>query len=152
MTTTAQPTAEDATLTLLQANVTLAGLSGGQGAPQMGQPADPHPEHVWVRDETEITLAPILTGGTRAEEQESFLVRIDVFVANVGQDWKAARDRVHVLVAIVQEIIRANVRLTNTVQYAFVERIHRLPAQIGERTGALATVDVRCEAYLEGSA
>ena len=106
--------AQDALLALLQANGTLAALSGTAGAPVLGQPVNPQPEHVWLYEasSSERIWSQTGTGNFELDETLTFSIGVMVFMTDT---FNVARDRADVIAGLVEDVVKANHTLSGTV-------------------------------------
>lgn len=150
MTTSRQDVAEDALLALMVTDPTLGAVAG---APAFGVPLSPMKEHVWIHEMTELDQETDLTGGTRPEMMETFEIRVGVFVSRSGDDTKAARNRTTVLVAALEDLIRANPHFGLTpadVWYAQISHIARSAGAWPDNVGVMKLVTIDVTSYLPG--
>ena len=151
MTTSRQDVAEDALLALLVADLTLGPVEGG---PEWGVPTLPATEHVWIHEAVELEQTPDLTGGSLPEMKETFAIKVGIFVSRSGDDRKAARDRSTVLVAALENLIRANVHLglpQTDVWFAHVSAIDRSAGVWPDNVGVMKLVTIDVTAFLPGA-
>lgn len=157
MTTSSQDAAEDALLALLV--TAYAGLAadatlGAIGPPTLFRPAAWAKQAVWIDENTELTQAASLTAGDAAhvQRQEDFEIHVICAVEKLGDVYVATRDRGRALVAVVEDVVRNNAKLSDTVWYAEITGIER-------RSGASADgrqrwvgqdVTVACRSFLVG--
>lgn len=143
MTSSRTAAAEDALLAALQADATLAAIAG---PPQLWEPSDPKDEHVWIAEQLEETQ-DVHTTGNVPTRQEDFVIRVRVWVVKTGNDYKAVRDRGVVLVAAIENVVRANFTLTGSVFFADISAIRRFSGPWDTRRGVIHEVSVRVRAY-----
>lgn len=144
MTTSGVAAFEDALLAALQADATLGAIAG---PPQLFEPSDPKDEHVWIAEEMDETQ-DVHTTGNVPTRQEDFTSRVVVLVVKTGNDFKAVRDRGVVLVAAVENVIRANFTMTGTAFFADVVGIRRGSGTWDKRRGVLHDVSIRVRTYI----
>lgn len=144
MSTSRVAAAEDALLAALQADGTLAAIAG---PPQLFEPSDPLDEQVWIAEESESTQ-DVHTTGNVPTRQEDFTIRVVVFVAKTGNDYKAVRDRGVALVAAIENVVRTNFTLTGAAFFADAVGVRRTSGAWEKRRGVVHEVSIRVRTYL----
>jgi len=145
--TSAIDVAEDALLALLAADTTLSAL--GLGVPQLGEPQTPAREHVWIYEEASTTQRQVVTGATRGRRMETAELRVGVLVAKT-KDYLTCRNRVTVLTAIVEDLVRNTPKLGSADVYdTELIRTDRFSAPLGDGMRAVLNIVVlQVRAYL----
>jgi hypothetical protein len=138
------PAAKAALLTALQARAGLTGVDVRWGLPAQTLSAN---ERVYVGDAEEIDRAWVGLGAQRLEENYILQVIVETFQA--GDDQRATEERFWVLVNEVEQAVRGDLTLAQTVRLASPDGIAE--ARVGptdEGWAATGIVRVRCEARI----
>lgn len=144
MTVSAIGPAQDALVTLLQANGTLAALAG---PPTLEQPVNPSPEHVWVYEDATSDRIWSQTGTGNFQLQETITLKVGVMVFKTDT-FKAARTRADVIVGIIEDIVKANHTLSATVFECHLARRQNSMVAGGSWTGVLVDTTIEATAFV----
>ena len=136
--------AEDALLTLLQADGTLAGLPVELGEPG----AQIQREHVFIAEDVSSDDIWDTTGAGQSQRAEAFALKCVVLVKQTGDDWPAVRTRAHALAEAAEAVVAANPTLSGSVFECRVSRFERKGAVDDEGRLCVITLEVACTSYL----
>jgi hypothetical protein len=144
MTASAIGPAQDALLALLQANATLNAL---RGPPQLEQPVNPASEHVWIYEDSSSERKWSQTGTGNFELEETITLKVGVIVIMTDR-FNAARDRADVIAGLVEDVVKANPTLSNTVFECMLtsKRISMVAGQ--SFTGVLVDTTIEATAFV----
>ncbi len=144
-TTSRIPAAEDALKSILTARLALAAVRVDVGYPA---PA-PEPEHIWIGGEYEDWEQETIT--TDPDKQETFTVPVKIIVQQSTEAYTDVRNRLFALVAEVEEAVRADPKLANTVWEAEVIGARRGPSEhlTDDGRGIAVTLGVFVRSFLQ---
>lgn len=135
--------AQTALYDLIKASPDLSGVQVTYGSPLRMEP-----ENLWIGGQVDEWSARYEVSGLGAKD-ETFTLRVSIAVVRLGDDYLKPRDRVRQLGEVVEDLIAANRRLSNTVELATIERVQLEDAMTDERhRGVGMTMFVSCRAWL----
>jgi len=144
--TTRIAAAQDALATLLRARGALAGVTV-----DVGRPLQPRAEHIWLEEDiAQWTQSQATTGDiSTAQRDEEFFLPVVVAVKQTGDGFTTVRDRALVLAGEVEQTVRANHKLSNTVFFAEVIPVAMDGGRSGTERLCVILLNVRCDAILQ---
>jgi hypothetical protein len=150
MTTSKLGLAQDKLKELLAGRAGLAGVKV-----DLGEPGVFESEHLWVDDRVEnwtqswAESGP-LTGADAAEREEHFTLRVHAQKSLLGDNFAKARDRVLVIVAEVEKLMRENERLDATLFSSEWSAGGIARGKTQDQTIVGAVIEISCVVYLGG--
>lgn len=136
MASSSAPAAKAALVSLLQADPGMTGVTVTYGHPG----SEMQQECVWTGMVTAAEQAISLGNMLR---DEAYTIQVMVLVAQDGDDAQACEERCLALVAVVENVVRANVQLAGTVnQWAVIEAFKIEPGFSSSGAQRITTADV----------
>ena len=135
--------AQDALLALLTAREALDGVAIALGWPT----PTPEPEQIWVAGDVSEWTSEWETNDP--EREERFTIPVKFLVQQSTIDYAEVRDRMLALVGELEQTVRANPDLTDSVWDAEIRGGEMSEYVFSDGRGLQATVNVLCRAHLQ---